>query len=160
MTGADARPTLWRGRLRQRPGLRLRASLRGTTIVDGSVHTGIPEGANPGLQPSKVRNGLRSFGPGIRRASGLYLPAIARAVKIKRPGLDCASVVNSFRTVRNAPATLEWVRVSVFALAADFAFAKEDILLRSLSGRPHRTGANDASSDVFSRQPTQPAVKA
>src|SRR5262249_9160006 len=72
----------------------------------------------------------------------------------------CASVVNSFRTVRNAPATLEWVRVSVFALAADFAFAKDGALPRSLSRHPHRTDASDASSDVFSRQPTQPAVKA
>ena len=49
MTGGDARPTLWRGRPRPGPGLRLRASFRGTTIVEGSVHTGIPQGANPSV---------------------------------------------------------------------------------------------------------------
>ena len=59
--------------------------------VEGSVGFG----GCKGLQPSKVRNGLRSFGPGIWRASGLYQPAIARAVKIKSPGLDCASVMKA-----------------------------------------------------------------
>ena len=34
-------------------------------------------GGCKGLQPSKVRNGLRSFGPGIRRASGPDQPAFS-----------------------------------------------------------------------------------
>jgi hypothetical protein len=68
----------------------------------------------------------------------------------------CASAVNvPFET----PAAI-LARARVSAVAPDFAFAKDGVLPRGLPRGRRRTGANDASSNVFLRQPARRVVPA
>ena len=66
LTGEDARPTLWRGRPRPRPELKLGASFQGTISLTARRTPAIPAGANRRLH-TRAPEGRSENRPALQR---------------------------------------------------------------------------------------------